>query len=97
MSYQHVRGAEAIIKKYRAPRRAGVIKGGEGAVITRIGIVAGIIWNLLEKRKEMNLSGIVSETEKPEDIVLMSLGWLAREGHIVVEGEEDYTISLRKK
>lgn len=67
-------------------------------MITQIGIVAGEIWHFLEKNKATKLSGIVSSTEKPRDMVLMSIGWLAREGHVVLKGEApDYLVSLRKE
>ena len=67
-------------------------------MITRIGIVAGDIWRLLEKEKEMTLSSMVSQTGKSREILLMGLGWLAREGHIILkENEGDYIGTLRKK
>ena len=66
-------------------------------MITRIGIVAGDIWHTLDECKKIKFSELVSQVDKPEDIILMSLGWLAREGHIVIRGKGDYTISLRKK
>jgi len=67
-------------------------------MITRIGIVAGDIWRLLEKEKKMTLSSMVSQTGKPREILLMGLGWLAREGHIILkENEGDYVGTLREK
>jgi hypothetical protein len=66
-------------------------------MITEIGIVAGDIWHFLDQHGEVNLSDLVKGIDKPRDNVLMSLGWLAREGHVIVlqEGFE-YKISLRK-
>jgi len=68
-------------------------------MITQIGIVAGEIWNHLEKNPGTNdLEGIIKEIDKPKDLVLMSIGWLAREGHIVLEGESpSYSLKLREK
>ena len=67
-------------------------------MITMIGIVAGDIWHLLDEKKETTLPSIVSCTEKPRELILMSLGWLAREGHIVLKEEDGvYRVSLRKK
>ncbi|MEA3329023.1 MAG: winged helix-turn-helix domain-containing protein [Candidatus Omnitrophota bacterium] len=67
-------------------------------MITKIGIVAGDIWHLLDEKDEVALSEVVSYTEKPSELVLMSLGWLAREGHIILKKEtDDYRVSLRKK
>ncbi len=67
-------------------------------MITQIGIMAGEIWHYLEDNgKADTLENIVKSGDKPRDIVLMSVGWLAREGHIVLEGEApDYKVSLRK-
>ena len=67
-------------------------------MITEIGIVAGEIWHYLEKsEKTDSLESIVKELDKPKDIILMSVGWLAREGHVVLEGEApDYKVTLRK-
>ena len=65
-------------------------------MITEIGIVAGEIWELLDKNGEVALSQLIEGIEKPRELVLMSLGWLAREGHVLVRFEENnYSISLR--
>jgi len=66
-------------------------------MITEIGIVAGDIWHCLEERDEITLSEMADSLGKPRDTILMGLGWLAREGHVIVEQEgEDYKIALRK-
>lgn len=67
-------------------------------MITQLGIIAGEIWHYLdEHEKKGSLSGLMSGLEKPRDTVLMSLGWLAREGHVIVEETGDgLTIELRK-
>jgi hypothetical protein len=62
----------------------------------QLGIVAGDIWHYLDENGKVRLSQLMSEIEKPRDILLMSIGWLAREGHVLLEGDEDYSISLRK-
>ena len=71
---------------------------GAKFMITKIGIVAGDIWHYLESNnKTATLEDIVKSIDKPRDIILMSLGWLAREGHMVVEGEApNFKVSLRK-
>ncbi|NQT94944.1 MAG: winged helix-turn-helix domain-containing protein [Candidatus Omnitrophica bacterium] len=66
-------------------------------MITNIGIVAGDIWHYLDGHGKVKLSDLVTGLDKPRELILMSLGWLAREGHVLLEGEEDYDISLRKK
>ena len=68
-------------------------------MITEIGIVAGEIWHYLEsKNKTDNLDNIVKNIDRPRDTILMSLGWLAREGHIVLAGEgPNREVNLRSK
>ncbi len=66
-------------------------------MITEIGIVAGDIWHYLDQHGEVTLSEIEKGIDKPRDLILMSLGWLAREGHVILQQERnDYRVSLRK-
>lgn len=66
-------------------------------MITEIGIIAGDIWHFLDEHGEVTLSNLVKGIDKPRDNVLMSLGWLAREGHVVLQQVyNDYIVSLRK-
>lgn len=66
-------------------------------MIIEIGIVAGDIWHFLDQHGEVVLSTLIQEIDKPRDNILMSLGWLAREGHVVVqEQDSEYKLSLRK-
>jgi len=66
-------------------------------MIIEIGIVAGDIWHFLDQHGEVNLSELAKGIDKPWDNVLMSLGWLAREGHVVLQQiDGDYKVSLRK-
>jgi len=67
-------------------------------MITEIGIVAGDIWHYLDRHGEVTLSSLVKGIDKSRDNVLMSLGWLAREGHVVLQQTgTDYSVSLRKE
>jgi hypothetical protein len=66
-------------------------------MITEIGIIAGEIWHFLDQHGEVVFNDLVKGIDKSPDMVLMSLGWLAREGHVVVQKTQDtYKISLRK-
>jgi hypothetical protein len=66
-------------------------------MITEIGIVAGDIWHFLDQHGEVGLLELVNGIDKPRDNVLMSLGWLAREGHVILQQTGgDYKVSLRK-
>jgi len=65
-------------------------------LITELGIVAGDIWHFLDGHGKSTLSDLVSSLDKPRDTILMSLGWLAREGHVKLDKEGDYKVELRK-
>ncbi len=66
-------------------------------MITRIGIIAGDIWHFLDEHGEATLTKLIEGIDRPRDNVLMSLGWLAREGHVVLqELDGEYRITLRK-
>jgi len=66
-------------------------------MITEIGIVAGEIWHFLDQHGEVLLSDLIRGVDKPRDNILMSLGWLAREGHVILQQtDNDYKVSLRK-
>ena len=67
-------------------------------LITKIGIVAGEIWHFLDQHNQATLSDLVKNIEQPRDTILMSLGWLAREGHVVLRThEKDYLLTLRRE
>jgi len=66
-------------------------------MITEIGIVAGEIWHFLDQKGQVNLEDLIKGIDRPQDNVLMSLGWLAREGHVILlKINNGYRISLRK-
>lgn len=66
-------------------------------MITELGIIAGEIWHFLDEHKGCSLANLISGLDKPRDTILMSLGWLAREGHVILDKQgEDYKIELRK-
>ena len=66
-------------------------------MIIEIGIVAGDIWHFLDQHSEVKLQELIKGIDKPRDSVLMSLGWLAREGHVILQQvDDDYKVSLRK-
>ena len=66
-------------------------------MITQIGIVAGEVWHYLEHcKKKDTLDNVAKAINKSKEVVLMSVGWLAREGHIILEGEvPNQSIMLR--
>ena len=67
-------------------------------MITEIGIVAGEIWHYLDHCGEVTLDALIKGVERPRENVLMSLGWLAREGHVILrQVDNDYKVCLRKE
>ena len=70
-------------------------KGGK--MITEIGITAGDIWHYLDHHGDVTFTQLAQAIDMPKDLIFMSLGWLAREGHIILNKEADnYKISLRR-
>lgn len=53
-------------------------------MITEIGIAAGDIWHYLDEKGSANLDQLAKHIKKDKNLLLMSLGWLAREGHITL-------------
>ena len=56
-------------------------------MITEIGIVAGDIWHQLDQKGKLSVNELAQHTGRDRDFILMGLGWLAREGHAVIEGD----------
>lgn len=66
-------------------------------MITEIGIVAGEIWHYLDEHGEVLFSELVGGIDRPQSLALMSLGWLARESHVIVRQEgQDFRVALRR-
>lgn len=57
-------------------------------MITEIGITAGDIWHYLDKHESATLDDLARGIGKSKDLILMSLGWLAREGHVSLGDEK---------
>ncbi len=66
-------------------------------MIIEIGIVAGEIWHYLDEHGEAPFSEVVKRIDRPRELALMSLGWLGREGHVIVTQEgRELRVILRK-
>jgi len=67
-------------------------------MITEIGIVAGDIWHYLDEQGSATLDELVRHIKKDRSLLLMSLGWLAREGHINLgDAPTGYRAALTKR
>ena len=67
-------------------------------MITEIGIAAGDIWHYLDQKGSATLDQLSKGIGKSREVLLMSLGWLGREGHITLEGPETgFRASLTRK
>jgi len=67
-------------------------------MITEIGIAAGNIWRLLDQRGCVELQVLVKAIPEGKDLALMALGWLAREGHVLLAQKEGQVfIQLRER
>ena len=70
----------------------------EPPMIMEIGIVAGEIWHLLDEKKSATADELTKGLKRPRELVLMSLGWLAREGHVTLgTPESGYSATLNRK
>jgi len=48
-----------------------------------IGEAAGEIWKLLKEEGALSVSATVRKTKRPQAVVYMGIGWLAREDKLV--------------
>ncbi len=65
-----------------------------------IGNAAGVIWSYLcEQKQPVTLSAIKKAIPESSTVLMMALGWLAREDKIKIEVSDEsysYKISLKK-
>lgn len=69
-------------------------------MIETIGIAAGEIWKFLDKQEQpVTLSTLRKKISLSSTLLIMGLGWLAREGKINIKMPENsysYRISLKR-
>lgn len=67
-------------------------------MITWLGVTAGKIWECLDREGGVALSELHEKLGEPEEVILMSVGWLVREGHVVLTQDEgSHKVFLRKQ
>ena len=55
------------------------------AGLHQIGETAGVVWQLLDEHGPMSVAKLAKLSSAPRDVVLLSVGWLAREDKITLE------------
>ncbi len=56
-------------------------------MITEIGITAGEIWKMLDEHGALELEHVLQKVSIGKEVGLMAVGWLCREGHVVMKQE----------
>lgn len=56
-----------------------------------IGKTAGDIWNFLEEHDEASIGKLTKELKTTERMVMLGIGWLAREGKLNIEKRQRAT------
>lgn len=51
----------------------------------QIGETAGQVWSVLSDKGPLTIAKLVKEIDAPRDVVMQSLGWLAREDKISID------------
>jgi hypothetical protein len=59
----------------------------EISCVEQIGETAGQIWTVLDQEGPQPIAKLVKQVDAPKDVVMQGIGWLAREGKIVIEEE----------
>ena len=54
-------------------------------LLEQIGETAGIVWRVLESKGPQSLAALKKQVKAPGDIVLMAVGWLAREEKLALD------------
>ena len=54
-------------------------------VFEQIGETAGLVWRALESKGPQSLAALKKQVKAPGDLVLMAVGWLAREEKLALE------------
>jgi hypothetical protein len=64
--------------------------------LEQIGDTAGVVWHHLNDQGPRTLSQLAKEVDSPRDVIMQSVGWLAREGKVSIEDDRGKkTVSLR--
>jgi hypothetical protein len=59
---------------------------GDEKLITWIGLCAGEVWRYLDKHEGKASLHELFSIDAPKETILMAVGWLGREGYLLIEG-----------
>ena len=66
--------------------------------LDQIGETAGKIWHALHKEGPLSVAKLVESIEVNRDLVMQAIGWLAREGKLVIsETKRGRTLALSER
>ena len=54
-------------------------------LLKQVGETAGRVWSVLHEKGPQSLNSLKRSVKAPADILLMSIGWLAREDKLAIE------------
>jgi len=58
-------------------------------MITWIGLCAGGVWRYLDSHTgSATLKELFNKIDAPRETILMAVGWLTREGHVLLQGKD---------
>ncbi len=61
-------------------------------VANDVGELAGKVWHFLDEQGRSSLTAVEQGIEAPRAMVLMAVGWLAREGKVEISQEGRVTV-----
>lgn len=66
--------------------------------ITQVCLIGGEIWHFIDdKGGESTLSEVLSFINHLKEFIILSLGWLAREGQVFLEDKDnDFKVTIKK-
>jgi hypothetical protein len=60
-------------------------------MLEKIGANAGLVWTALDGKGELNVKAVKKATKLAEKDLNLALGWLAREGKLILNDVENET------
>jgi hypothetical protein len=64
--------------------------------LEQIGDTAGMLWHYLNDHGPRTVSQLVKDVDAPRDVIMQAVGWLAREGKVLIEEDRGKkTVGLR--